>query len=96
MTTEHTPGPWWIDADEPGTEHQYLHISAGTPRKPQRIASMYFGEGRADARLIAAAPKMAEALKKLLSHGVPDGPGFMVDRECEEEAREALKEAGIE
>ena len=62
MTTTHTPGPWkiikgdFVVAPDNGTVAQ-----VGTPTTPAR-------EHEANARLIAAAPEMLEALRDMVLH----------------------------
>ena len=59
--TKHTPGPWRVD---------YMTVLAGTKNLVAECASMAVGESesKANARLIAAAPEMLEALKTILAH----------------------------
>lgn len=73
MSAKHTPGPWKVYAPEmPGTKATY-GIDG-----PQGQAVVYFGITHkdginllADARLIAAAPELLEALKAMIEvHGV--------------------------
>lgn len=58
---KHTPGPW---------EHQHCHTAIVTGN--QTLARVYHGEGRsfneskANARLIAAAPELLEALIEMV------------------------------
>lgn len=65
---KHTPGPWTVasydtaDGDEGGTVlHRITAHAAGAA-----VADQVFTES--DARLIAAAPAMADALQKALLH----------------------------
>jgi len=61
----HTPGPWLIGRDANGNA---ATVSTGVPSRP--IASFYFGYSRLEenARLIAAAPDLYEAAKRVLDH----------------------------
>jgi len=66
MTDQHTPGPWWVerrvgDASQVNARHRGEGSS-------YCVASINHWEGdadRANARLIAAAPDLLEALKRL-------------------------------
>lgn len=89
METKHTPGPWRID--ENGQDvicnaqeyHRWgigeRHIATGFSCHDPANAEAYKAEAQANARLIAAAPALLEALQKLLanaeavhSFGLPD------------------------
>ena len=70
MTTNKTmptPGPWTIQhhGRSEGCNHQAAAIE-GTPMQERPIAQWVYKE--ADARLIAAAPEMAEILKRILAN----------------------------
>lgn len=56
--TKHTPGPWVVDE-----QSQSLRILAG--RQVVADVSVYAFECGANSRLIAAAPDLLEALKRL-------------------------------
>lgn len=69
MTTKHTPGPWYVRG-APGTfqHEQPRDITSG----PTLIATACMvnnmrGETLANARLIAAAPEMAEEIRKQIA-----------------------------
>lgn len=66
MSEGFTPGPWAVSEDErPGMEWNRHIVLAGDP--DLRIAFMTSdGPTEANARLIAAAPQMFEALKELV------------------------------
>jgi hypothetical protein len=58
---KHTPGPW--TAEPYGNRRTLVH--AGDGGNPEAFAAEVFGPNQAtDARLIAAAPTMLEALRK--------------------------------
>lgn len=86
---KHTPGPWWFAADAPDT----YAVGAGDIE----IAG---GLRRDNARLIAAAPQLVEALRNLLDicpieydfHGNVVGEEFA---EALNAARDALRAAGV-
>ena len=64
MTTEHTPGPWAIYPETNGSEICAVYHAPGLPIR-QMIARPVVGENWiANARLIAAAPDMLEALRR--------------------------------
>lgn len=59
--SEHTPGPWhvhWGDKVWSGTEDDRKFIAEAWGEEP--------GESEANARLIAAAPSLLEAIKRLI------------------------------
>ena len=81
MTTKYTPGPW--------------HIANGVQIRSNRdqIAKIWMmrgGEGRANARLIAAAPDLLEALIELADCGAE---AWGEDRPCVKWARAAIAKA---
>ena len=63
MKTKHTPGKWFFDAQENvierGNGEGYVRICDVTKHRP--------AETKANARLIAAAPELLEALKTITS-----------------------------
>ena len=57
LRAAHTPGPWWID-------HIEWHVMAGEDTTRDICGVPYdWPEDRANARLIAAAPELLEALE---------------------------------
>lgn len=56
MNTTHTPGPWYLNIDT-------VHIRKGVNIQP--VTHHMDAQGMADARLIAAAPNLLEALQTL-------------------------------
>ncbi|WP_448208186.1 hypothetical protein [Azospirillum sp. sgz302134] len=73
MKTKHTPGPWWIDPKAPGGGNIQ---SAKGPVADARFFGNTSAEAMADhanARLIAAAPELLEALKGLVEVLTTDG-----------------------
>jgi len=93
---KHTPGPWHV-TQGPGDNEWKLETTwhGGT-------AGIYLGrftastktpnDGVADARLIAAAPDLYEALKAMFDRWEPD-PEPYADRRMWEAARDALNKA---
>lgn len=63
--TQHTPGPWQAEPAPLGTGHSLVLNEAG-----QLVASceMRYEQGRADARLIAAAPDLLAELERVMEH----------------------------
>ena len=65
MNTKHTPGPWAIDA---GLDGAVIYNGSGTiANVPEDLLASSF-----NARLIAAAPELLEALIGLLNAPDPD------------------------
>ena len=73
---EHTPGPWTFSTDPEGWSY-YIHQADGAPYTPEysdvagvKIGNTVTGERKeiqeANARLIAAAPDLLEALEELV------------------------------
>ena len=89
--SKHTPGPW---RSEPCYRSGYT-VWGGTDAVPVCVVDTQDDEGRfgtikneADARLIAAAPELLEALKELTGHTNERFTGGVWDR-----ARAAIKQA---
>lgn len=101
MTTEFTPGPWTADEDHKGTGEIRVH-SAGVPRLVACVGNNEPDYARhvADARLIAAAPDLYEAMDMALMllqvMSIPDIGGSLCGsaRAVAEKARAALVKAG--
>jgi hypothetical protein len=81
MTTKHTPGPWTIEphgattalyADRDDGSHGFRGINL---RHGLRLMNLDDGDSNfeANARLIAAAPELLEALKWILDYTESDG-----------------------
>ncbi|GGD58701.1 hypothetical protein [Croceicoccus mobilis] len=82
--TEHTPGPWSLDENDIRDEAQAVL----TDRFGGTVADVFtghrHGECEANARLIAAAPELLDALEYLVSLGGGD---------CLDMARDAIAKA---
>lgn len=78
----YTKGPWEAETTE-ATMNDRNEWRIGPRSKPQVVRGVM---STADARLIAAAPRLAEALKKIAESG---------NDRLSEMARAALREAGI-
>lgn len=87
MTSKHTPPPWRTakPGEYPGKD--FVVRTALNPRRGHRyatmIASVFEGDliknGKDNARLIAAAPVMYDALQQIASGGCCLTPGCSVD-----------------
>jgi hypothetical protein len=92
MSTQHTPGPWQV---RPSTNDI---VNADHGRLPFAIVAGYtlIGatyENGEDARLIAAAPDLLEALKKYMTAGAGNSTDFELQREAFFAARAAIAKA---
>ena len=99
---QHTPGPWSVE-DPMGPEilsviangdqpvYEWRHI-AQLSMEPEDKSDPSIVEQRANARLIAAAPDLYEALKAMFDRWEPD-PEPYADRRMWEAARDALNKA---
>jgi hypothetical protein len=92
MSTQHTPGPWGTDHKDHDSPYQNIKIKAGS----KTVCTIWIddapdhafnSEQEANARLIAAAPDLLEALQNLVN-----GNGF-APSESLEKARAALAKA---
>jgi|688.fasta_scaffold02276_47 hypothetical protein len=75
MTTQHTPGPWY---SQPTAGHETHGQSAIASEATGKTVALAY-DGEADARLLAAAPELLEALNNLAG-GLVD---YMNDDEAE-------------
>ena len=72
MSTKHTPGPWATDEADHDEPYQDIKIKAGKHRTVCTVwiddapVRDFNAEQDANARLIAAAPELLEALKELM------------------------------
>lgn len=83
--SKHTPGPWTIAAGR--------YLLAITPAQTKQIAIFdsdddWEDEQQANARLIAAAPELLEALEECLTCEFP-----VIDRDAVSKARAAIAKA---
>jgi hypothetical protein len=95
--SKHTPGPWFVSGVRfrmNGSEWLSINRYDETKKQDENIACVGFdprdGTGTQDARLIAAAPEMLEALKNLLA--VKNGEGGTAF-DSDEIARAAIAKA---
>lgn len=68
MTTKHTPGPWSVTKAKHGVDMSHYVVALATPDRNDRALVVHAeqgddGQGDANARLIAAAPELLEALE---------------------------------
>lgn len=83
QTTKHTPGPWRIVSGIDVVDfYDYSICSVATSNKTQ-------AERKANARLIAAAPDMYDALKNIM-HGIDTGA---ITSDHDETFANAIKQA---
>ena len=95
--TKHTPGPWTIETNVRDTDLSAIIFC----REDHSVATVFVrdatGDGMANARLIAAAPAMLEALKALVLDVVDpkDGaPPYRAPRQVHiDNARTAIAQA---
>jgi hypothetical protein len=87
----HTPGPWWTDGEAktmPGREFPYISVYG-----PLFEIAQVHGNGKGasglDARLIAAAPDLLEALKLAVEASIQGRD----DKSWEDAAIAAIKKA---
>jgi hypothetical protein len=66
MNTKHTPGPWKVNATPHSSNQDWVVLDSGTNGRNKRVCAVYSDNDEADARLIAAAPELLEALIGLL------------------------------
>lgn len=101
---KHTPGPWRIDVDEDAHVKVVRDSTGGLVAELFRRDFDEDPEHEANAKLIAAAPRLAAALERCadaLDSFACDPPGFPSvewteeDAEAVREASAALREAGV-
>ena len=95
ISAGHTPGPWdaiWWDTDG-------LYVGKEDTSAPVDVVARVESNNEADARLIAAAPDLLEALEGLFRECVMihrfggDADNTRAAREAEEAARAAIRKA---
>ena len=85
----HTPGPWKLRRAESYYEHDFIlhagpHIIAWSFPKADRNNTRKKGEHIANAKLIAAAPVLLEALREMTER-IEDHPAYQALTEGEED-----------
>jgi hypothetical protein len=66
IETKHTPGPWIYSGPASSEVYGYRGHYQDTPQTVAKVSGYWDGEAEANARLIAAAPELLEALRGLL------------------------------
>jgi len=81
MAPKHTPGPWKLNSYKEKlrgsvvlTRYKILAFNMGPDKSPQVICELAYKWAEPDARLIAAAPEMLEALQALYVEGFMNMP----------------------
>lgn len=99
--SEHTPGPWRINRSERmlsqwgvGKDLYVGMVVADTPVAAITHSGLHFDEAQCNARLIAAAPELLEALQEFAAHHAC-GCGHPYCKNCERDqfARAAIAKA---
>ena len=98
MTAAHTPGPWTVAPTNSG-------LMIRSEAQPGYLAEIRYAKDerqhKANARLIAAAPALAEALRAIIEQH-DSGASYIAGYDAShfiaalESARAALKQAGVE
>ena len=91
MSTQHTKGPWRVQRQNPSPTTGEWMISGAKPGYLAEVRDCGSGDVQANARLIAAAPDLLEALQRMLdapSHGTHEAM-----RRANEAARAAIAKA---
>jgi hypothetical protein len=89
---QHTPGPWRVEKDGSAEHHNEANVINGA----DGTLIVYGQVGDADARLIAAAPEMLEALNEIASWGDGEVGPHMDEPDAAHIARTAIaKVTGI-
>jgi hypothetical protein len=70
MTTNHTPGPWHADPLTSTSRNSYVFSKSGYVVAEVPLDRNYKKAADANARLMAAAPDMAEALERIYDYCV--------------------------
>jgi len=92
MTTEHTPGPW--ETSKIGNDYDQYAVYAIDKDINEPICNTVYG--RANAQLVATAPELLEALKRLLveyHQHIPDECECPKVRKAAAAARAAIAKA---
>lgn len=94
-TTAHTPGPWLVyneAARFPGIDGRNSSVVVyGTDNELEGVKGRTHAEALANARLIAAAPELLEALEYLVEWSADRGPGHWPEWDAARAAIAAAK-----
>lgn len=94
----HTPGPWFTDIREDTDERRYIMSEKAPFPGTVAIVTLDVAEAEANARLIAAAPELLEALQRFLDYesamnSREDVSGMLIYAEFSDMARAAIAKA---
>jgi len=91
MMSAHTPGPWHSSHTSANSWNMGVYDEAGTEVARVSVKSALYQQRRiADARLIAAAPKLLAALQAIVALDDGDNPALWPFAELFDQARAAL------
>jgi hypothetical protein len=91
---KHTPGPWRDSVELRGTHKLFAAVHSGQGVLIANCGAEDCVEHRANAKLIAAAPALADALRAALNESGCDGD--LCNYRWHDQARAALCAAGLE
>lgn len=74
--TTHTPGPWRVFSPSPGVDSGIVENESKRIVATASLEHFTLGQRAANARLIALAPRMEQALRAIVWAGDFDAPGF--------------------
>lgn len=81
MSAKHTPGPWFTDEKHYSDKHRYVMSEHAPFLGTVAVVALGFAEAEANARLIASAPVLLQALRSIAEESTD--PGAV---ECAKEA----------
>ena len=91
---QHTPGPWVMDDAQPGDLFRHvLHGNGDSFGYICRISTNGNANADADARLIAAAPELLEALQRLSAQCERLRMAWQLESDAERTARAVIAKA---
>jgi hypothetical protein len=96
--TKYTPGPWYFRPEEPSVEAEHTEHEGffATVAKCGDSRTLPPTQMHANARLIASAPELAEALRQILeAHDLFTTEGGFLTNKLAQETRAALRKAGV-
>ena len=74
----HTPGPWTIEVDHSCDEPEFIRAQFDGEMFDIATLSNESGNVRSNARLIAAAPDLLDALRRVMRHVPADAGGSSI------------------
>lgn len=90
---KHTPGPWKFHAQGDANDYCLLTNEKRWVIGFLQNGEIFVGEQLANARLVAAAPELLDALKKYVEAGAGDTTSFYKQAEAYDAAIEAIAKA---